>query len=49
MIRLGFSLVWLGLIWLNFLFGKNGWEITGGEKIVGEKTQRGKDLAGGKT
>ena len=41
MFRLGFSLVWFDLVWLIFLFEKNGGDYTGGEK-----NSIGKDLAG---
>ena len=52
MLRLGFSLVRLGLIWIGcFPCLKKSGENTGGENQYGEipsgeKTERGKDLAG---
>ena len=46
MSRLGFSLVWFGLICFISLFEENDRETIGGEKTVGEKTYLVKDLEG---
>ena len=45
MAKLAFSLVWLSQFWFNSLFEKNRGKIPA-KKTVGEKTKRGKYIAG---